>query len=158
MADNITMHAKDSLAASLAECYVTIDGSRYNFMSLISFEATWTPNIVAVPILGRTGKGHKPVGGEGSFTGTAHYNTSVLRRVLQRYQNTGYMPYFEIQVTNDDPTSETGRQTVILHDCLLSSGVIAKFDSDGEILEEDVNGTFDSWSMPESFSELNGMM
>ena len=33
------MKAKDAVAASLAECYVTIDGNRYNFMHAINLEA-----------------------------------------------------------------------------------------------------------------------
>ena len=33
------MLAKDSIAAPLAECYVTINGNRYNFMQAINLEA-----------------------------------------------------------------------------------------------------------------------
>lgn len=29
---NVIMNAKDSLSAKLAECYVTINNNRYNFM------------------------------------------------------------------------------------------------------------------------------
>ena len=34
-----TMHAKDTISASQAECYITIEGNRYNFMQAISLEA-----------------------------------------------------------------------------------------------------------------------
>ncbi len=33
---NITMNAKDSISAKLAECFVTIGKNRYNFMQAIS--------------------------------------------------------------------------------------------------------------------------
>lgn len=33
------MHAGDSVAGSLAECFVTIDDERYNFMQAINLEA-----------------------------------------------------------------------------------------------------------------------
>ena len=36
---NITMNAKDSISAKLAECFVTIGKNRYNFMQAINFEA-----------------------------------------------------------------------------------------------------------------------
>ena len=32
----VQMNAKDSVSAKLAECYVTINGNRYNFMQAIS--------------------------------------------------------------------------------------------------------------------------
>ena len=34
------MNGKDTVTASLAECFVTIDGTRYNFMQAINLEAS----------------------------------------------------------------------------------------------------------------------
>lgn len=152
------MQARDAIYGSLAECFVTIDDQRYNFMNMTEFESTWEPNIVEVPILGQTNMGHKMAGGSGTWSGTAHYNQSVLRKMADNYQKTGVMPYFDIQVTNEDPASRIGRQTVILHDCLCDSFTLAKFQAGEEILDEDLSGTFDSFDIPESFSPLAGMM
>ena len=110
-----------------------------------------------IPILGQVGKGHKPTYGSGEWSGTAHYNQSVLRDVMLRYKNRGQMLYFDIQVTNEDPTSAVGRQTIILKNCLFEGGILAKFDADSEYLDEDLSGTFDDWEMPEKFSLLEGM-
>lgn len=153
----IKMNAKDSVSASLAECYITIDGERYNFMQLISFESKWNVNITEIPILGQVGKGHKPTYGSGEWSGTAHYNQSVIRDMMLRYKNEGYMQYFDIQVTNEDPTSAVGRQTIILKDCLAEGGILSKFDADSEYLDEDLSGTFEDWDMPERFTMLDGM-
>ena len=153
----IQMNEKDSVSASLAECFITIDGERYNFMQLISFESKWNVNISEIPILGKVGKGHKPTYGSGEWSGTAHYNQSVMREMMLRYKTEGYMQYFDIQVTNEDPTSAVGRQTIILKDCLVEGGILAKFDADSEYLDEELSGTFEDWDMPEKFSMLNGM-
>ena len=153
----IQMNAKDSVSASLAECFITIDGERYNFMQLISFESKWNVNISEIPILGKVGKGHKPTYGSGEWSGTAHYNQSVMREMMLRYKTEGYMQYFDIQVTNEDPTSAVGRQTIILKDCLVEGGILAKFDADSEYQDEELSGTFEDWDMPEKFSMLNGM-
>ena len=153
----IKMNAKDSVSASLAECYITIDGERYNFMQLISFESKWNVNITEIPILGQVGKGHKPTYGSGEWSGTAHYNQSVIRDMMLRYKNEGYMQYFDIQIMNEDPTSAVGRQTIILKDCLVEGGILAKFDADSEYLDEDLSGTFEDWDMPERFKMLDGM-
>jgi len=53
-----------------------------------------------------------------------HFNTSVFRELLLRYKNTGQDVYFDIQITNEDPTSEVGRQTIILKDCNMDEGLL----------------------------------
>ena len=150
------MEAKDAVYGSLAECFITINGRRYNFMNLIDFESKWEVNISDVKILGKVGLGHKAAGGKGTWKGTAHYNQSVLREMANTYQKTGVMPYFTIQVSNEDPTSAVGRQTVIHNNCLCNSFILAKFKAGEEILDEDLSGTFESWDMPEKFKELDG--
>lgn len=152
------MNSKDAITGSLAECYVTIEGNRYNFMQLYEFEAKYEMNIVDVPILGQASKGHKAVGGNGTWTGTAHFNQSIFRELLYRYQTNGEMVYFDIQVTNSDPTANVGRQTIILKNCLMEGGILTKFNADEELLTEEISGTFDSWEMPEKFTNLNGMV
>ncbi len=155
--NNTRMNAKDAVYGSLAECFVTIDGRRLNFMTLTEFESKWDVNITEVPVLGKVGFGHKAAGGTGTWSATAHYNQSHFRTIADTYQKTGVMPYFEIQVTNEDPTSAVGRQTIIHHDCLCETFTLAKFTAGDELLDEELSGTFESWDLPEKFTELQGM-
>ena len=127
-------------------------------MQAINLEATVEKNKVQVPILGRTAKGNKSSGWVGKGKAKFHYNTSVFRRLLRDYKNTGEDIYFDIQVTNEDPTSEAGRQSVILIDCNLDGGVLAKFDAEGSFLEEEMSFTFEDFKLVEEFSSLKGML
>lgn len=154
---NPTMEGVDSVSGSLAQCYMTIGGRRYNFMQLISFESIMKKSITEVPILGKTGKAHKSSGWVGTWTGKAHYNQSVMREMLKEYKRSGREEPFIIQVTNEDETSKVGRQTVIHYGCLTEGGTLAKFDASSEYLDEDISGTFDDWDMPEQFELLPGM-
>lgn len=158
MSKTALMRAQDAISAKLAECYVTIEGKRYNFMQMIDFEAKVEKNKNEIPILGKTGTGNKGAGWSGTFSGTAHYNQSILRELLLRYKKTGEDIYFDIQVSNFDPTSAAGKQTVILSGCNLDGGVLTKFDADGEYLDEPIEGTFEDWTMPVKFKPLSGMM
>jgi len=151
------MNAKDAISASLAECYVTIEGDRFKFMQALNLEAKFDKNKSKIPILGRTGTGNKSTGWEGSGSATFHYGTSIFRDLMKRFKDTGEDVYFDIQVTNEDPTSSVGRQTVILKDCNIDGGVLTKFDADGEYLEDDMDFTFEDFEMPETFSMLDGM-
>lgn len=158
MENNITMKAKDSLAASLAECFVTIEGNRYNFMQAINFEANFERTKTEVPILGKTGGGNKTTGWKGTGSASFHYNTSIFRKLMQQYKDTGKDIYFDIQVSNEDPTSAAGRQTIVFLDCNIDGGTLAKFDADGEYLEEEMEFTFEDFQMPETFNMLDGML
>ncbi len=154
---NITMNAKDSISAKLAECFVTIGKNRYNFMQAINFEAKFERTKTEVPILGKTGTGNKSTGWKGTGSATFHYNTSIFREMMLKYKDTGEDVYFEIQVTNEDPTIAAGRQTVVFMDCNIDGGILSKFDADGEYLDEDMDFTFEDFKMPETFNILGGM-
>ncbi|MBE5886767.1 MAG: hypothetical protein E7284_10235 [Lachnospiraceae bacterium] len=155
--ENNTMNAKDAISASLAECFVTMKGTRYNLMQAINLEAKFNKKKSEIPILGRTGKGNKSSGWSGTGSAKFHYNTSIFRELMLNYKETGEDVYFDIQVTNEDPTSAVGRQTIILKDCNIDGAVLAKFDADAEFLDEDMDFTFEDFEMPEKFSLLSGM-
>ncbi len=46
----------------------------------------------------------------------------------------------------------------MLIDCNIDGGVLAKFDADGEYLDEEMSFTFEDFKMPESFTELDGFL
>jgi hypothetical protein len=79
-----------------------------------------------------------------------------MRKWAYNYQKTGRLEPFEIQVTNEDPSSSVGRQTIVLVGCLLDSLNLAMFNADDAVLDEELSGTFEDWEMPEEFSLLPG--
>jgi hypothetical protein len=156
MSDTV-MNAQDAISGSLAECYMTIDDTRYNFMQITKFKAEMKKNKVKVSLLGKTGKGNKTSSWEGTFSGTAYYNQSILRNMLLDYKDSGTDSYFTIQVTNEDPSSSIGSQSTILKKCNLDGGIIAFLDATADSLEEDISGTFEDFEIPETFTLIDGM-
>lgn len=154
----ITMNAKDSIAAPLAECFVTIDGNRYNFMQAINLEATITKNKVEVPILGQTGRGHKSTSWTGTGSATFHFNTSMFGKLMERYKDSGEDMYFDMQIKNEDPTAAVGSQIIILRGCNLDGGTLTKFDADAEYLESNIVFTFEDYTVVRPYDNLNGML
>ena len=155
-----TMQARNAVSAKMAECYITIDGNRYNFMSAINLEVTFEKKKIEVPILGRMNRGHKAT--SSSITGSAefHLNTSVWREIAYKFQETGEDLYFDMQITNEDITaSDIGRQTIILYDCNFDSVTLAAFDADSDdVLTESMDFTAERFEMPEKFTEMDGML
>lgn len=152
------MKQKDAIAGSLAEFFITLDGQRYSVIQGIDFEGTFNKTKSKIPILGKTGKGNKTTGWDGTWKCKIHYNTSLFRELLHKYKETGEESYFDIQVTNGDPSSDAGRQTVIYKGCSIDGGILSKFDVNAEYLDEEINGTYEDFEIPEKFNLLNGMV
>ena len=157
MLNNAKMLAKDAVSAKLAECYVTIDKERYNLMQMINLEAKFEKNKSEVPILGKTGTGNKSTGWKGTGSGTLHYNTSIFRKMLEKFKDSGEDVYFDMQVINDDASSGAGRQDITFINCNIDGGILSKFDADGEYLDEDVKFTFEDFIINKNFELLPGM-
>ncbi|WP_230199411.1 phage tail tube protein [Bacillus ndiopicus] len=153
-----TMHARNAIHGAQGRAYVTIEGNRYLFAQLINLEANMEKTKTQVPIMGRTGKGNKATGWEGTGSATFHFNTSIFRQLLKRYKDTGEDIYFDIQVTNEDKSSTVGSQTTILIDCNLDGGLVASLDADAEYLEDSIEFTFEDWDMPVEFATLPEML
>lgn len=149
------MQGRDAVFGALAQCFVTIDGRRYNFAHATQLEAKATKTKVEVDILGTTTKGNKAAGVKYTGSMTMHYNQSIFRKMMYAYQKDGTDAYFEIQTTNSDPTSAVGDQTITLKNCNLDDCIISKFDASGEILSEDVNFTFEKFVLDSEFNELD---
>ena len=144
---NITMNAKDAVSAKLAECYVTIEGRRYLLMQGKDFEAKFEKTKKEINVLGKTGSGNI----------TIYKNTSIFDELMERYKNTGEDIYFDIQVSNSDPTSAAGVCTMVFSGCNVDGGVLASFDVDGDFLEQKIDFTFEDFSNPTKFTQLAGM-
>ncbi len=156
-AEPAIMLSNDTVAASMAQCYVTIGEKRYNFMQAINLEAKFEKTKTEVPILGRTGKGNKACGWKGTGSATFHYNTSVFRKlIMEEYKKSGTDTYFDIQIINCDPSSAAKNQIINLVGCNLDSGILAKFDADGEYLDEEMEFTFEDFNVQKMFDNIVG--
>ena len=110
MLNNPIMNAKDAISASLAECFVTIEGNRYNFMQAINLEASIEKTKSEIPILGKTGKGNKTTGWKGSGSATFHYNTSIFVSCCTGTRRPGRMCILTFRLpTRTRPAASDGR-------------------------------------------------
>lgn len=116
-----------------------------------NLEASCEINKTAVKTLGKRGEQHKPNGWTGSGSLSIYYVTSLFRRMVLQYIKTGIPVYFDIMVTNNDPASSVGKQTTVLKNCSVDSVILAKFDVDAEVLDEDIDFTFDDAEILDEF-------
>lgn len=106
--------------------------------------------------LGRRGVQHKATGWSGSGSMTIFYMTSRFRQMMLDYMNTGVDQYFDIEVTNEDPSSSVGAQRIILKGVNLDSVIMASLDTESDALEEEVSFTFEDVQIVQAFGAPAG--
>ncbi len=151
------MRPNEAISGKAGDIYVKIGNNRYHYMHVTEIEATIEYEKGEVPMLGRTMTGHKINGAKGSYKGKGYYRFSEERAAAEAYKNGEGAPIFEIEITNVDKSTIAGTQRAILKDCMPDSVVLAKADANSEFLEEDIEGTFDDFDIPDKFSsDLEG--
>ncbi|WP_455973301.1 phage tail tube protein [Acidaminococcus intestini] len=152
-----TMLAKDVINAKLATAYITVNGKRYLLFQAKKLEATIEKEKKEVSILGRVQKGNKAYSAKGSGTLEIYKNTNLFDEMIQNFVDNGVDTYFDMQVINEDPTSDAGRRSIVLQNCNIDSGTIANFDVDGDWLSDSIKFTFEGFRIAQKFKELDGM-
>ncbi|WP_028559019.1 phage tail tube protein [Paenibacillus pinihumi] len=145
------LSAKDSISGQEGRAYAKVNGVVEELFYLKDLEATAEKQKAEIRTLGRRGTQHKATGWTGTGSMTIYYVTSYFRKMMYDYIKTGKDVYFEITVTNDDPTSTIGKQTTVLKGCNLDSVILAKLDTESDALDEEVSFTYDDVEIPEHF-------
>lgn len=83
---------------------------------------------------------------------TIYYMTSRFRQLMIDYIKTGRDTNFDITVTNEDPGSTIGSQTITLLGVNLDSVVMVSLDTESDALEEDIDFTFEDIDMGQAFN------
>ena len=60
----------------------------------------------------------------------------------------------ELMLTNEDPTGDTGRQTVLLKDVNIEEMLIGKLDVDEAAMDEEMKFTFGGVELLDEFDEV----
>ena len=94
---NQSMNTQDAVSANYAECFVTIDGTRYSMLMAKEFEGKATINTKEVYKLGNPVVGHKAQTMALAFSMTIYKCTEIFDTVVERFLKTGVMPTFTVQ-------------------------------------------------------------
>lgn len=146
------LKAGDTISGQEGRAYATINGQVEEMFYVRTLEATVERQKTEVRTLGRRGVQHKASGWTGTGTMTIYYVTSLFRQLMLNYIKTGRDVYFDITIVNEDPTSTIGRQTVVLKNVNLDSVVVARLDTETEVLDEEVSFTFDDIDILDTFN------
>lgn len=145
------LRSSDTISGQEGRATAKIDGNVVDLFFIKNLEANFEKTKTEVKTLGHRGVQHKATGWSGSGSMTIYYVTSLFRKLAYKFAKTGVDTYFNITITNEDPTSTVGKQTLTLINCNIDSTVLAKLDTDADTLEEDLDFTFEDFELTDEF-------
>jgi len=143
--------ARDTISGQRAEAMITVNGKVETLFFAKNLEAFFKKEKVQVKTLGNHGTQHKSVGWSGTGTMVVYYISSLFRKIAVDYIKNKKDTYFTIIITNEDDSSSVGKQTTVLYNCNIDSALLAKFDTDSQVLEETLEFTFDGADLLDAF-------
>lgn len=147
-----TLNFKDTINGAEGRAYATINGNVELMFYLKKLEAKMEKKKTEGKTIGNRATQHKTTGWNGTGSMTIYYITSTFRKMIYDYIKTGKDTYFDVQVVNEDPTSDVGQQTVAIKKVNIDSSILAKLDVDSENMDEEVAFTFEDFEILDEFS------
>ena len=110
---------RDALNGKQGSAFMTINGQNIEMFNIKKFQSDAEFQETDFKVVGTTLVQKKTTGVTLTGTMTIYYGTPHFLRLLQEYLKTGRLPYFTLQITNDDPATSVGTQTVGLYNVKL---------------------------------------
>lgn len=133
---------RDALNGKQGSAFMTIDGQNIEMFNMKKFQSDAEFQETDFKVVGTTLVQKKTTGVTLTGTMTIYYGTPHFLRLLQEYLKTGRLPYFTLQITNDDPATSVGTQTVVLYNVKLQKLPVAMLNADADFLEMEVGFSY----------------
>lgn len=121
---------------------MTIDGRNIEMFGMKKIQSDAEFQEADFKVVGTTLVQKKTTGATLTGSMTIYYGTPHFLRLLREYLKTGRLPYFTLQITNDDPSTSVGTQTVVLYNVKLQKLPVAMLDADADFLEMEVSFSY----------------
>lgn len=144
--------AQDTIHGAAGKAVFTIDGKVKDLFSAKKINAKINIATTDMKVIGTKRVQTKNGGAKMTGTGTIYYATSDFVKMAEQYVHTGEMPFFNMQVTNDDKAASIGVQTVALYRCRLNGDIpLALLDDSNDMLTIDFSFSFEDFEILSEF-------
>lgn len=148
------LQAEDAVNGREGLATAVINNQVVELMELANITITVEKEKSEFKAMGTRNTQNKTTGWSGSGSANVRYVSSRWAKMIEEYVKTGKDTYFTIVVTNEDPGSRTGKQVIQVLGCNIDSIDLAKLDVDSEILDQDIDFTFNDFNVLEEFNSL----
>ena len=148
------LQAEDAVNGREGVATAVINNRVVELMELANITITFEKTKTEFKAMGTRNTQNKTTGWSGTGSANVRYVSSRWANMAQEYVKTGKDTYFTIVVKNQDPGSKTGKQVIQVLGCNIDSIDLAKLDVDTEILDQDIDFTFNDFNVLEEFDSL----
>ena len=150
------LRGRDTISGNKGVAYLKYEGENKELFYAKSITAKVSKTKSALNPIGYGLKKHKSTArGEGTGTLVLYYLSPFFREKIIEWKKTGQDVYFDLVITNSDPETEAGEQTVLLRDCNVDEVIMTQLDGSAEdVLEEELPFTFDDVEILTPFKEI----
>lgn len=146
--------AKDTVNGAEGSVVITQDGKNQVIAGMKKILTTAGLQSQEMRVVGTRIIQGKPNGVKQTGKGTIYYGSNVFTDMVLEYINTGKAPYFDIQITNNDPTTSIGQQVVAYYGCTLTGEIpISILDDEEAMLNYEFEFTYTNAKRLEAFKE-----
>ena len=144
---------QDAINGKNGKAFMTINGQNIEMFGIKKFQSNAELQEADFKVVGTRLVQKKTTGVSLTGSMTIYYGTPHFLKLLQEYLKTGKLPYFTLQITNDDPGTSVGTQTVVLYNVKLQKLPIAQLDADADFLEMEVSFSFTNFEVLNYFND-----
>jgi hypothetical protein len=142
----------DTLSAQEGTAFITIDGVTRELFEISSVKAQLDLIVQERRMLGSRMTQHKVTGVFGSGSATLYFMNSEQLNQTINYINNGTRGSISLLITNKDPQSSVGEQTVTLSNVIFNTIPVATLEESDDPVTFDSDFTFDSIESQSSFA------
>ena len=129
-------------------------GKNHVLFGLINIEADADIQSTEMKVVGTRKIQDKPAGAKQTGTAKIYYGTTYFQDMVLEYMHTGKMPYFGIQIINNDPTNTIGQQVMAYYGCKIISKIpLSILNADVQMLTMDISFSYTDVQKLQGFTE-----
>lgn len=135
--------AKDTVNGAEGKVFVTINGQQIEVAGMRNITTNAEIQGADMRVIGTRTIQNKANGAKLTGTGNIYYGAPIWTDMVLEYINTGNMPTFDIQITNNDPSTSIGSQAFAYYGCQLTGTIpLSILNSEEAMLNYDFNFTY----------------
>lgn len=146
--------ARDTVNGAEGKVFITVDGRNIEIAGMRNITTNAEIQSNDMRVIGTRKIQNKNNGAKQTGTGNIYYGSNIFSDMVLQYINTGVMPEFDIQITNDDPGTSIGQQTMAYYGCTLTGTIPLSILNDEEaMLNFDFNFAWSRVARLNAFSD-----
>lgn len=146
--------AQDTINGAEGSVVVTVDGKNYVVAGMRNITTNAEIQSDDMRVIGTRVIQTKNKGAKLTGSGNIYYGTNLWTDMVLQYIQTGVIPEFDIQITNNDPTTSVGSQVMAYYGCTLTGTIPISILNDEEaMLNYDFNFAYTRVARLQAFTD-----